>query len=172
MQRTVIPPRRWVPIDLWFMANRSQRDARLGDPSSIAEVERLADLRRASSAPRSVGVKAATLFHGGPAGLEVGDLIRPAVSLGLEHSRSAHQPHYNPHRVYVTQRRDYAAFFATHHSGLIYEVVPIGRLLVDQDARGSFHCSAAQVVAIHPPTLETGAVTDQITRILKGARSI
>lgn len=116
-------------------------------------------------------MRPATFFHGGPAGLGIGDLIRPAISLGLEHERSLHQPHYNPHRVYVTQNREYAAMFATNRGGPIYEVAPIGRLLVDADARGSFHCSAAQIVAIHPLTrLETQPVTDRITDILKGAR--
>lgn len=94
-------------------------------------------------------MKPATLFHGGPAGLEVGDLIRPAVSLGIQHARTAHQPHYNAHRVYVTQRREYAEVFAQINEGPVYEVAPIGRLLVDLDARGSFHCSAAQIVAVH-----------------------
>lgn len=109
-----------------------------------------------------------TFFHGGAAGLEVGDLIRPAISLGLEHERSANQPHYNPHRVYVTQRRDYAQFFATSKRGSVYEVAPIGRLLVDQDARGSFHCSAAQIVAVLPPHVEP--VTDVITSFIRGGR--
>lgn len=90
-----------------------------------------------------------TFYHGGPAGLKVGDLIKPAISLGLQHPRSANQPHYNPHRVYVTQRREYAEMFAIGADGVVYEVVPIGRLLVDRDARGSFHCSAAEVVEVH-----------------------
>ena len=103
-------------------------------------------------------MKAATFYHGGPAGLSVGALIRPAISLGITCTRTAHQPHYNPHRVYVTQRREYAQVFAQIHRGVIYEVIPIGRLLVDQDARGSFHCSAAQIVALHPLTQITQEV--------------
>lgn len=114
-------------------------------------------------------MKARTFFHGGAAGLEVGDLIRPAISIGREHPHTANQPHYNPHRVYVTQRRDYAQFFATANGGTVYEVAPIGRLLVDQDARGSFHCSAAQVVAVLPPLVQP--VTDVITSFIRGGRS-
>lgn len=114
-------------------------------------------------------MKPATFFHGGPAGLGVGDLIRPAIALGKEHGRSAHQPHYNPHRVYVTQRREYAIFFAINHGGPVYEVAPIGRMLVDRDARGSFHCSAAQIVAVHPVRqAETDLMTDRITRLIRG----
>lgn len=114
-------------------------------------------------------MKASTLYHGGPAGLSVGDLIRPAVSIGRAHARSAHQPHYNPHRVYVTQRRDYAEVFATVNDGLVYEVLPIGRLLVDPDARGSFHCSAAQIVAVHERQSIT--VPNPGRLISKGAKS-
>ena len=111
-------------------------------------------------------MKASTLYHGGPAGLKVGDLIRPAISLGIQRGeRSIHQPHYNPHRVYVTQRREYAQVFAQIHGGLVYEVLPIGRLLVDVDARGSFHCSAAQIVAVH----QISPVTVPVRRVARKA---
>lgn len=98
--------------------------------------------------------RALTLYHGGPPGLAVGDLIRPAIALDpARRGRPSYaRPHYNPHRVYVTQLRDYAEFFAMYHEGCVYEVLPIGRLLVDHDARGSFHCSAAQIVAVHQRT--------------------
>lgn len=46
VQKTVIPPRTWVPVDLWLMANRAQRHAQLGEPASIAEVERVVDRRK------------------------------------------------------------------------------------------------------------------------------
>lgn len=111
-------------------------------------------------------MKATTLYHGGPAGLAVGDLIRPAVSLGKVHPALRQQPHYNPHRVYVTQSREYAAWFATNHHGAVYEVHPIGRLLVDADARNSFTCSAAQIVAVHEiQDAETDKWSALITRV-------
>lgn len=99
-------------------------------------------------------MKASTLYHGGPAGLAIGDLIRPAISTNKAHEPGRHQPHYNPRRVYVTQLVAYAQIFADMFDGLVYEVRPVGRLLADQDARGSFTCSAAEIVAIHDPLPE------------------
>lgn len=92
-------------------------------------------------------------FHGGAHGLQPGDLIRPAISLGIEHVRTPNQPRYNPRRVYITRLRWYAELFANGHQGDVYEVRPVGRALPDLDARGSFHCSCAEVVAVlatHP----------------------
>lgn len=92
-------------------------------------------------------------FHGGALGLEVGDLIRPAISLGISKVRTPNQPRYNPRRVYVTRLQWYAQLFANGAKGDLYEVKPVGRAIPDLDARGSFHCSCAEVVAIlarHP----------------------
>ena len=94
-----------------------------------------------------------TYFHGGTAGLNVGDLVRPAVSLGISHSRTLNQPRYTPRRVYITRIRWYAELFANSHRGDVYEVRPVGHALPDLDARGSFHCPCAEVVAVvarHP----------------------
>jgi hypothetical protein len=92
-------------------------------------------------------------FHGGPPGLQPGDLIRPAISLGIERLKTPNQPRYNPRRVYVTTIRWYAELFANGKQGDVYEVRPVGRALPDLDAKGSFHCSCAEVVAVvaaHP----------------------
>jgi hypothetical protein len=94
-----------------------------------------------------------TFFHGGPSGLNPGDLIRPAISLGISKVRTPNQPRYNPRRVYITQLRWYAELFANGQRGDVYEVRPVGRVLPDLDARHSFHCSCAEVVAVtlrHP----------------------
>lgn len=94
-----------------------------------------------------------TYFHGGAAGLEIGDLIRPAISLGIRRVRTPNQPRYNPRRVYVTELRWYAELFANGHQGDVYEVQSVGRVLPDPDARHSYHCSCAEVVAVlarHP----------------------
>lgn len=94
-----------------------------------------------------------TYFHGGTAGLKPGDLIRPAISLGISKVKTPNQPRYNPRRVYITRLRWYAELFANGSRGDVYEVKPIGRALPDLDARGSFHCSCAEVVAVaarHP----------------------
>jgi hypothetical protein len=92
-------------------------------------------------------------FHGGARGLQPGDLIRPAISLGIEKTKTPNQPRYNPHRVYITRLRWYAELFANGHQGDVYEVQPVGRALPDLDAKGSFQCSCAEVVAVlaeHP----------------------
>ena len=94
-----------------------------------------------------------TYFHGGVPGLEVGDLIRPAISLGISKARTPNQPRYNSRRVYITRLRWYAELFANGHCGDVYEVRPVGRALPDLDARESFHCSCAEITAVvarHP----------------------
>ncbi len=87
-------------------------------------------------------------FHGGVPGLKVSDAIRPAISLGKEHGRSPNQPNYSPHRVYLTRVRWYADLFAYFGEGDVYEVKPVGRAILDPDARGSFSCSCATVTAV------------------------
>jgi hypothetical protein len=74
-------------------------------------------------------------FHGGALGLRVGDLIRPAISLGIDHPRTPNQPRYNPRRVYITRIRWYAELFAAG-KGDLYDC-PAGRALPDLDAKGS-----------------------------------
>lgn len=94
-----------------------------------------------------------TYFHGGVAGLQPGELIRPAISLGIERARTPNQPRYNPRRVYITRIRWYAELFANGHHGDVYEVRPIGRAIRDLDAKGSFSCSCAEITAVlatHP----------------------
>lgn len=95
----------------------------------------------------------ARYFHGGPRGLRPGDLIRPAISLGIAKVRTPNQPRYSPRRVYITTLRWYAELFASGQQGDVYEVRPVGRALPDLDAKCSFHCSCAEVVAVaveHP----------------------
>jgi len=95
----------------------------------------------------------ARYFHGGASGLQPGDLIRPAISLGIEKTKTPNQPRYNPRRVYITRLRWYAELFASGAGGDVYEVRPVGRALPDLDAKGSFQCSCAEVVAVlaeHP----------------------
>lgn len=92
-------------------------------------------------------------FHGGIPGLKPGDLIRPAISLGIDRAKTPNQPRYNPRRVYITRLRWYAELFANGAQGDVYEVRPVGRAIPDLDAKGSFHCSCAEVVAVvaeHP----------------------
>lgn len=99
-------------------------------------------------------------FHGGAPGLRHGELVRPAISLSIERVRTPNQPHYNPRRVYITHLRWYAELFANGHQGDVYEVRPVGRALPDADARGSFHCSCAEVLAVvatHPVPLPVEA---------------
>jgi hypothetical protein len=101
-----------------------------------------------------------TFFHGGAPGLNVGDLIRPAISLGISHSRTPNQPRYNPRRVYITRIRWYAELFANSHRGDVYEVRPVGHALPDLDARGSHHCPCAEIVAVlarHPVSMPAQA---------------
>lgn len=96
------------------------------------------------------------LYHGGIGGLGVGEVIRPAISVGKAHPPSPNQPGYNPHRVYLTGIAWYAELFAHLRDGDVYQVRPLGRLIRDPDARGSFACSAAMVVAViarHPVRL-------------------
>lgn len=94
-----------------------------------------------------------TYFHGGAPGLKPGDLIRPAISLGIVKTKTPNQPRYNPRRVYITRLRWYAELFANGQQGDVYEVRPVGRAHPDPDARGSFCCSCAEIVAVaarHP----------------------
>lgn len=95
----------------------------------------------------------AVYFHGGAPGLQPGDLIRPAISLGIRKTKTPNQPRYNPRRVYITRIRWYAELFANGSQGDLYEVKPVGHTIPDLDARGSFCCSCAEVVAVvaqHP----------------------
>lgn len=101
-----------------------------------------------------------TYFHGGVAGLKVGDLIRPAISLGITKIRTPNQPRYSPRRVYITRLRWYAELFANGHRGDVYEVRPVGRTLPDLDAHDSFHCSCAEITAVaarHPVAMPAEA---------------
>jgi hypothetical protein len=96
------------------------------------------------------------LFHGGAAGLNVGDHIHPAAAVGKQHPPSRNQPHYNPHRVYITGLRWYAELFAHLGRGDVYRVRPLGVTLPDRDAHGSYTCQTAvitHVVARHPVDL-------------------
>ncbi|MFL5910510.1 MAG: hypothetical protein ACJ768_08105 [Gaiellaceae bacterium] len=92
-------------------------------------------------------------FHGGAPGLKVGDVVRPAISLGITRVRTPNQPRYTPRRVYITRLRWYAELFANGSGGDLYEVRPVGRALPDLDAKDSFTCSCAEIVAVlhrHP----------------------
>lgn len=81
-----------------------------------------------------------TYFHGGVAGLTVGDFIKPASRLGLsyEYTRDAK---YNPDNVYVTPTPEFARSFAAKAvgrlgqplDGAIYEVQVRGPLMNDPD---------------------------------------
>lgn len=115
----------------------------------------------------------ARYFHGGAPGLQPGDLIRPAISLGIHKTKTPNQPRYNPRRVYITRLRWYAELFANGSQGDVYEVNSVGRALPDLDAKGSFHCSCAEVVAVlarHPVPMPDHAQQRLMTAARRGLR--
>ncbi len=84
------------------------------------------------------------LYHGGPTGLSVGDYLLPASALGLpDRVITPNQPRYSPHKVYLTERVDYARIF-----GAVYVAEPIGPLTPDPDARLAWRCPRARIVEV------------------------
>jgi hypothetical protein len=97
------------------------------------------------------------LYHGGVAGLRVGDYLLPP---SRTHARScsdfgADGSHSNQH-VYLTPSVQLALRYAalvSRHPGWVYEVVPLGAVEHDpdpvyQEPGRSFQCDAAVIVAI------------------------
>lgn len=90
------------------------------------------------------------LYHGGPAGLKRGDLIRSARELGLGNldDKGPNQPNYSPDFVYMTRRRNYAQLFAWGLKGAVYEVEAVGSYGPDPDAVDSFKARRARVLRV------------------------
>lgn len=112
-------------------------------------------------------------WHGGPAGLAVGDVILPASEL-------SHMPGFyamedyadaDPNRVYVTTSPLIAESFAelvidwsrmppVKVHGAVYEVEPVGSVEPDPDYPGSgchFSCERARIVAVTKPRIWTAS---------------
>lgn len=103
-------------------------------------------------------------FHGGFPGLRPGDLVLPPDTTGTDHRLSAvsavlgapvHATRTDV--VYVTTGRDVArAYAAFYPDGALYEVKPRDELEPDPDCLMpglSWHCSAAEVVAVVDPVV-------------------
>lgn len=102
-------------------------------------------------------------FHGGPAGLAVGDFVVPRAELpvdSLEHVLASAGDPADPTRVYVTGMKRVARGFAARFSnapvpgarvGAVYRVRPVGELVVDGDFPARARCwsvDRAQVVEV------------------------
>lgn len=109
-------------------------------------------------------------WHGGPAGLRIGDRILPPCVTGKDSTDSLfatveHSPDLprvaRADRVYLTAQMDLAALYAymavsggKHAPGVIYECVPEGSITPDPDWHGpeglSVECPSARVVRVVP----------------------
>lgn len=70
-------------------------------------------------------------FHGGLPGRVPGDLLLPASETGMDPRNCGDEIMSRGRFVYVTPSRDVARVYAEHARGLVYQVRPIGPLLVD-----------------------------------------
>lgn len=95
-------------------------------------------------------------FHGGPAGLAVGDLIIPLAELpgdSLEHVMTSVGNPADPKRVYLTEIKRVAHGFAARFAnaptpgarvGAVYRVQPVGELVPDADFPERARCWSAE----------------------------
>jgi hypothetical protein len=102
-------------------------------------------------------------FHGGVAGLGVGEIITPGhaderhvdgCAICAAHAAgtsTAIDPLTPPDRVYVTTDRDYARYYASRAVlGWLYVVEPLGELTTShEDQFPSWWCSSARVISIY-----------------------
>lgn len=99
-------------------------------------------------------------FHGGFGGLRVGDYVLPPSVTGAKSCASYGAASVcRRDRVYVTAHFENAREAAAMHPsgrGKVYEVEPIGSLVVDPDSvmypgqeSWSWECEKARVIAIH-----------------------
>src|SRR5262245_58057620 len=91
-------------------------------------------------------------YHGGDAGLEVGQYILSAKEIGKDNMIGLN-PLHQTDRVYVTKDIVGAMFFASgHKTPTVYEVTPEGDLEDDPDHKTraiSFACPKAKIIAIY-----------------------
>jgi hypothetical protein len=107
-----------------------------------------------TSAPKEGTAKPVTrYFHGGNRGLKVGDYILPPSQTGRESaSNFGAGIVHRKDRVYVSTRQNDAQFFAAaSHEPVVYEVEPIGEIMLDPDCTSgvSYACPKAKVIAVH-----------------------
>ena len=98
-------------------------------------------------------------WHGGPAGLSVGEYLLPPSVTGTPHVLTAYsgraelRPGVRRDRVYVSDRYEVAEVFAAMHpeAGCVYRVLPEGPLEEDPDGPGlSWACARARIISVHP----------------------
>jgi hypothetical protein len=97
-------------------------------------------------------------YHGGEAGLRVGDYILSPKEVGKDNMIGLN-PLHSEDRVYLTKNIGDAMYFASRSDNpLVYEVTPIGELEDDPDfptAGVSFACPKAKIIALYsiPPAV-------------------
>ena len=86
------------------------------------------------------------LFHGGIAGLRVGDLVRPAPPHVVDGCPiwQPMDPPSSRSAVYVTTDLPYARFYAARSQGDLYQVEPSGMVLPEEDARTALLIPSAE----------------------------
>ncbi len=96
-------------------------------------------------------------YHGGPAGLRIGDHILPSAETGAPSTASFGAAGIcRRDRVYVTTDVNAAVPYASAHwpgRGRVYRIDPIGDLDPDPDcqiAGLSYQCPQARIIAIVP----------------------
>lgn len=99
--------------------------------------------------------ESARWYHGGVAGLEVGDLLLPPAETGVPSCADYPAAEFvcRRDRVYMTQLTGDARVYAALAFGDLYEVEPVGELEPDQDWAGgesgvSMCAPRARVVAV------------------------
>jgi hypothetical protein len=92
-------------------------------------------------------------FHGGNAGLEIGDYIRSPAETGAKQNGSVPSHIRGKDHIYMVRELVKAAPWAAHHPNpIIYEVEPEGDVEDDPDVDEpglSYRCPKAKIVAIH-----------------------
>ncbi|WP_129590875.1 NAD(+)--rifampin ADP-ribosyltransferase [Bradyrhizobium shewense] len=92
-------------------------------------------------------------FHGGNAGLKVGQYILPPAETGAAQNGSVPSHIRGKDHIYMVRDFVEAAPWAAHHeSPIIYQVEPEGNVENDPDVEKpglSYRCPKAKIVAVH-----------------------
>ena len=119
-------------------------------------------------------------YHGGRAGLSVGEYILPAAETSYiktdrllkEKFGEYDEDDYDMNLVYTTTQAEWAVPYAVVCNGWVYEVEPEGEMSPEQDELGQptgFRCSRARIVSrVQIPSYRSRHVLD----MLRGGRTM
>lgn len=107
-------------------------------------------------------------YHGGVAGLQVGDMVEPYSVTGKASWGNVNSPRYRRDKVYIssdfTTAVSYAESGTDRPSNTVYEVEPIGEIEADFHCpKYQCHCDRARVLRVIPVTdAEVKAADDSL----------